>query len=493
MRYDVAVIGSGIAGLNFALRSAEKGFRVVLITKKRVANSATNFAQGGIAAVLEQTDNFKQHIKDTLEAGSYNNNRAAVEYMVTRGPAAIHRLLELGVPFATREDGELMLTREGGHRARRIAFVGDYTGREIERTLVRKARQNPLITILENTFAVDLLVRNKICYGVQILHNGRVTNIFTPITVLATGGLGQIYRHTTNPDIATGDGFAMAQRAGCILKDMEFIQFHPTALNVRLKRMFLISEAVRGEGAYLRNKDGKRFMVKLHQLAELAPRDVVARAIFKELASGRVFLDLRHKNPRIIRKRFPQIYTTLKKYKLDLTKDLVPITPAAHYSCGGVHVDFGGKTNIQNLFALGEVTHTGVHGANRLASNSLLEALVFSDTIMRHIKKIPQKFPKNANFRRLRMTQLTIAENRELTRLKKEIQKILWDDVGIIRNTADLKNARNMLERIAMILSSYKGFHVKLWEVKNMAETGLSVIEAALKRKKSLGCHYRMA
>lgn len=492
----IIVVGSGIAGLNFSLRATEQGFKVILITKKKIAESSTNYAQGGIAAVLEKTDDFQKHVKDTLKAGAYHNDKRAVEFMVRHGPSAIKRLIELGVPFATHH-GKILLTKEGGHSERRIAFVGDYTGREIERILVKKARKNPNIVILEHTFVIDILVKRGICYGVSVFLNGKIKNLFASAVVLATGGLGQIFKITTNPEISTADGYAMACRAGCAFKDMEFIQFHPTTFMSKSGKVFLLSEALRGEGAYLRNHRLKRFV------NELANRDIAARKIFKELKHGPVYLDLRHKNPAEIKTRFPQIYQTLKKYGFDIIKDLIPVMPAAHYSCGGIKTDLHGRTKIKNLFAFGEAAWTGVHGANRLASNSLLEATVFSDQVL---KSAGDSAGDGSLQNKENKTKWTVhpdrqpVDSRKLQKIEQTLKNTMWKYCGIIREERGLKKAREIIEEL-ILNSCFHGnnthdggafFNQKLWEVKNMLQTSLLVVDAAGKRKKSLGCHFRL-
>lgn len=492
--FDAIIIGSGISGLNFALRAAEQKKRVLVITKKKVAQSNTNFAQGGIAAVLSKLDNHEKHVKDTLVAGCFHNNKKAVEYMVRHGASAINRLMELGVPFATQH-GELLLTREGGHSERRIAFVSDYTGQAIEKMLVRKVRKSPYITLCEHTFAADLLVKNRACHGVRILRNPRsgeknagFENIYANITVLATGGIGQLFANTTNPTIATGDGIGMAFRAKDKFKDMEFVQFHPTALKLKGKPCFLISEAVRGEGAYLINSKGKRFMKRYHKLAELAPRDIVSRAIFKEEQNGPVFLDLRHKNPEFIKARFPQIYQKLKSYGIDMARDLIPVSPAAHYSCGGIKVDLRGQTDIENLYAFGETACTGVHGANRLASNSLLEALVFSDRIL-NIKNTIS--PQKPVFKVPCQKPLTKQETRRMSGLRRALQKTMWEFVGIIRTKKGLEKALNVFETLETQLSKIQTNNRQTIELKNMLAASKLITKSAHRRKQSLGCHCR--
>lgn len=488
--FDVIVIGSGISGLNFALREAEQGRRVLVVTKKKAAQSGTNFAQGGIAAVLSQLDNYQKHIKDTLVAGCFHNNKKAVSYMVHHGAQCVARLIDFGVPFATH-NGKLLLTREGGHSERRIAFVSDYTGQAIEKKLVKSVRKNPLITLYEHTFANELLVKNGACHGIQIFRNGKFQNICGGIIVIATGGLGQVFEKTTNPKISTGDGIAMAYRAGCKFKDLEFVQFHPTALSLKGKSVaipkFLISEAVRGEGAHLINSKSECFMKRYHRLAELAPRDIVSRAIFEEEKNGPVFLNISHKKADFIKMRFPQIYQNLKKYGLDITKSKIPISPAAHYSCGGIKVDLDGATNIKNLYAFGEAACTGVHGANRLASNSLLEALVFSDRIL---KQLPRKKSTCQNFKTAKYKPLLPRELREIAELKKELQEVMWKNVGIVRSASGLSQAVERLINLGKRAKAVSSNDPRATELLNMIITSKLIAVAALARKKSLGCHY---
>ena len=495
--YSYLIIGSGIAGLNFALNAAEKG-SVLIVTKKKTVESSTNYAQGGIAAVLDRTDNFKKHVHDTLVAGAHHSNRHAVEFMVKNGPHAIRKLVELGVPFSANGDGELFLTKEGGHSQRRIAFVGDYTGQEIEATLIKKIRHHPHIKILEHTFATDLLVKNKRCYGVQVYredhsgalrnHQGRIENLYADITVLATGGLGQVYPHTTNPAISTGDGIAMAHRVALKCQDLEFIQFHPTAFKAGRAPYFLISEAVRGEGAYLKNAAKKRFMKKYHPLAELAPRDIVARAIFQAEKKGPVYLDISHKNAEKTELRFPKIYQKLRQHGFDLTQDLIPITPAAHYACGGIKVNLKGQTAIQNLYAFGEVTYTGVHGANRLASNSLLEALVFSDQIIKHTT--PNRKTRLPHFSKPKIIKLSPSDLKKLQTLRRQLKKLMWENVGIVRQTKQLKATLQKLTQLEKSLPGQACFNLELKQLQNLITVGHLITQAASKRQKSLGGHF---
>jgi L-aspartate oxidase len=484
MKTNFVVIGSGIAGLNFALNVADKG-KVVVVTKKKLVDSNTNFAQGGIAAVLDKTDSFDEHINDTLKTGSYHNNKKAVEFMVKKAPEAIQRLVDLGVKFSSRQ-GKMELTREGGHSKRRIAYVGDHTGKEIESIFVKQIKKHPNITVFEDTFALDLIVKDEVCHGVFVLHENQIKSVFANQTIVATGGMGQIYSKTANPKIATGDGVAMAIRAGCSVKDMEFIQFHPTALDKKTSPMFLLSETVRGEGAIILNTEGQRFLKD-----ELAPRDTVSIEIYKELKKGPVYLYIGNKRRCFLKRRFPQIYEKLKKYSYDMAKDNIPVTPVAHYQCGGIKTNLHGETNLKNLFAFGEVAYTGVHGANRLASNSLLEAVVFSNQIFKKLSgDNKQSFPK-IDTPPLKMLPRDSESTKKAKSYKKKIQSLMWEYVGIVRNL-DLikKHALPELKKIENDLSRINGTNPEIAEAKNMALVSIAVSNAALKRKKSLGCHF---
>lgn len=495
MRTNFLVIGSGISGLNFALHAAKKG-KVLIVTKKKIIDSSTNYAQGGIAAVLDKTDDFKQHVKDTMETGAYHNNKKAVEFMVKNSTAAVHRLIHLGVEFA-KENGHLKLTQEGGHHHRRIAYVGDYTGKEIERVLVKRVKSHKNITILEDAFALKLLTQNKTCFGAQIIHKNKLDIVLADQTILATGGIGQLYEYTTNPPISTGDGIALGIMAGCKTRDLEFIQFHPTALETNSYPRFLISETVRGEGAKLVNSKGEYFMEKMHPLKDLAPRDIVAREIYAQMKNGPVHLDCTTKctehSKKFLQNRFPQIYKQLLKDGYKMEKDLIPVTPAAHYICGGIVTDLHGRTGVKNLFAFGEVTCTGVHGANRLASNSLLEALVFSNQIIKKLRKsagkntikiaTPKILPKNSQ------------ATKTALQLKQQIKHLMWQYAGIIRNRSLIKREaipqmQKILTKLFLLSQNKTLTNQTITETENMAKVGLQILQAAYKRQKSLGCHF---
>lgn len=500
MQTDFLVIGSGISGLNFALNAAQKG-KVIIVTKKKIIDAGTNYAQGGIAAVLDKTDNIENHVKDTLEAGAYHNNKKAVTFMVKNSSTAIHKLIELGVRFET-ENNLLKLTKEGGHHKHRIAYVGDYTGKEVETVLVKRVKENKNITVFEDTFALKLLVKNKICYGAQVIRKSKkgakesIENISAAQTILATGGIGQLFKYTTNPEISTGDGIALGIEAGCKTKDLEFIQFHPTALDKKLSPLFLMSETLRGEGAILVNAKGEKFMAKVHQLKDLAPRDIVAREIYKQLESGPVYLDITHKKDEFLRKRFPQIHQKLKDIGINMSKDLIPVTPAAHYICGGIVTDLHGKTGIKNLFAFGEVTATGVHGANRLASNSLLEALVFSNQIIKNLTKeskasTVKSITGDTFLSKTKIKKLSQKEKTAIKRLEQEIKTLMWEYAGIIRNCKKIEEEGTpKMQKIADALGKMPYINQKIAQTSNMAKVGLMILKAAAKRKKSLGCHF---
>ncbi|ACF12684.1 L-aspartate oxidase [Chloroherpeton thalassium ATCC 35110] len=505
LKTDILVIGSGIAGLYFALKAAELG-EVILITKKERSDSNTNWAQGGIAAVLDENDTFDAHIADTLNAGVGLCNQEAVEVMVKEGPAHISKLIEIGTNF-TKKSGKLDLGREGGHSYNRIVHAADLTGHEVEQTLLSKVAESPNIQLLEHHFGIELITEHHLkcktnditCYGVYALDSKsrKIKKILAKATMLATGGLGQVYQHTTNPSIATGDGIAMSYRAGAEIHNMEFIQFHPTTLFHPNADSFLISEAVRGFGGVLRLKNGEEFMHKYDERKSLAPRDIVARAIDNEIKkSGEecVFLDVTHLDSESVTQHFPNIYNTCLEYGIDITKEMIPVVPAAHYSCGGVATDLIGRTTINRLYACGEAASVGVHGANRLASNSLLEALVFSHRAFLDMKERLQYIENNISFPDWDDSGTENAEEWILvSHNRKEAQQVMNDYVGIVRSDLRLDRASRRME---FLKEETEVFYKKtkitpqVLELRNAIKVSSLVIESALKRRESRGLHY---
>ena len=481
VRTRFLVVGSGVAGLHTAWRASEHG-DVMLLTKRSLFDSATAYAQGGIAAALGAGDSPALHRQDTLAAGAALCDAAAVQVLVEEGPARVRELQTAGADFDLDPKGRLSLGREAAHSKNRIVHAhGDQTGAEVARTLVARVRETKRIRVLEKARVLDLIVRRGTCYGVRASIAGKAMEIIADATVLATGGCGQIYRYTTNPVVATGDGFAIAHRAGVTLADMEFVQFHPTALDTRENPLALISEAVRGEGAILVNSQGVRFMKGRHRLAELAPRDVVARAIFREQKKGPVFLDARKLGERFA-ERFPGIFSLCKARGIDPRSDLIPVTPAAHYMMGGVVTDLRGRASAARLYAVGELARTGVHGANRLASNSLLEGLVFAERVARDLSSVnevgkPPAIPK------WRVPPL--ADRGAAQVAADEIRAVMWEHAGIARTARGLRTALERLEDIGRRLP------VGATEEINMLQTAQLVVEAALLRKESRGGHYR--
>jgi L-aspartate oxidase len=501
---DVVVVGSGIAGLFFALKVARYG-SVALITKKSRPESSTNYAQGGIAAVFGADDSPSLHMEDTVVAGAGLCHPDAVDVLVREGPARVRELMEIGVEF-TREDGELSLGREGGHSRRRIVRADDLTGREIERALIAAAAETGNVRIFEDHAAVDLLTATdpgtlgERCCGVLALDTatGELIPLYARAVMLATGGCGEVYRHTTNPSIATGDGVAMAYRAGAKVANMEFIQFHPTALYPASERAFLISEAVRGEGAVLTRMDGTPFMDEYHPLKSLAPRDVVARAIDRELKrSGdpHVLLDCSAIDPAELRARFPNILRETAERGIDMEREPLPVVPAAHYLCGGVLTDTYARTSIPGLYAAGETACSGVHGANRLASNSLLEALVFAHRAAERLG--PQLAVTRQHTPALppRPGGRAVPEGVLLVHDRDEIRSVMWDLVGIVRSDERLELAEARLRQIALHVNGIWAEATPttdLMELRNLISTALLIVRCARLRHESRGLHYNV-
>jgi len=514
-QYDFVVIGSGIAGLSLALKAAEHG-SVAVVTKRKGADTNTAWAQGGIACVTSDEDSFELHVRDTLEAGAGLCDENVVRTIVTEGPARIQELVDLGVQFDEREVSghrEFDLGREGGHSKRRVLHVQDVTGKEIENALLGELNRCALsghVDLLENHVAVDLITAAKLgfatedrCLGVYVLDEktGEVKTIRSDRIVLATGGCGKVYLYTTNPDIATGDGVAMAWRAGATIANMEFIQFHPTCLFHLKAKSFLISETVRGEGGILRNNRGEDFMKRYDSRGSLAPRDIVARAIDAEIKrSGAqcVFLDIMHKPVEFLRERFPNIYETCMRFGIDISKQPIPVVPAAHYQCGGIKTDVNGITSLPGLYAIGEVGCTGLHGANRLASNSLLEGLVVAhrscETMTREQSPVQRQ-------QKIALPEWQSGDVQDVDELVviyhnwDEIRRLMWDYVGIVRTDKRLQRAsarlRNLQREIREFYWNFK-VSVDLLELRNLATVAALIVDSALSRKESRGLHFTL-
>ena len=509
--FDYVVVGSGIAGLTFALKAADKG-SVAIVTKKSRADSNTAWAQGGIACVTSSEDSVALHVHDTLIAGDGLCNEEVVRSIVSEGPERIAELIALGMNFDERmtpEGGrEPDLGREGGHSKRRILHSKDTTGFEIEKTLLAAVAAHPNITVMENHMAVDLITTGKLgyamqdsCVGLYVFNDstGEVETLRTDVTILATGGCGRVYLYTTNPDIATGDGVAMAWRAGATISDMEFMQFHPTCLYHPKAKSFLITEAVRGEGGILTDEKGVRFMEKYDERLELAPRDIVARAIdaeMKRTGKACVYLDISHKPAEFVRERFPTIYETCLGLGIDITSQPIPVVPAAHYQCGGVKTDMNGETTLRGLYAVGESASTGLHGANRLASNSLLEALVMAHRAEakasrnHHRQGIEVVLPEWRPGKVQNVDELVVIYHNW-----DEIRRLMWDYVGIVRTDKRLQRAATRLRNLQNeIQEFYWNFKITadLLELRNLSTVASLIVDCAISRKESRGLHYTL-
>ncbi len=514
MNFDVAIVGSGLAGLSVALHLADRR-KVVVISKRSLRDGASDWAQGGIAAVLDAADSHEQHVTDTLVAGAGLCDESATRFIISHGREAIEWLVAQGVPFTRDEQAALglHLTREGGHSQRRIIHAADATGHAVQVTLEQRVREHPNITLLEHHYAIDLITSDKLglpngadrCLGlyVQDVQNGEVLTISAPQTVLATGGAGKVYLYTTNPDTATGDGIAMAWRAGCRVSNMEFIQFHPTCLYHPYAKSFLITEAVRGEGGVLKlpasagAAAGQRFMPAHDARAELAPRDVVARAIdfeMKKRGLDYVDLDISHQPPEFLKEHFPTIYARCLELGIDITQHPIPIVPATHYTCGGIVTDLSGRTDLHGLYAVGETACTGLHGANRLASNSLLECVVLGRAAAMDIEK--QTVTQHAVLPAWDESRVTDADEEVvITQNWDELRRFMWNFVGIVRTTKRLERAQH---RIALLKEEideyYANFRITrdLLELRNLVEVASLIVGSALSRRESRGLHYSL-
>ncbi|MGM0379775.1 MAG: L-aspartate oxidase [Bacillota bacterium] len=486
-KFDIIIIGTGIAGLYTAL-TLKDTYNIMLVTKDKIYESNSQYAQGGIAAALDESD-FESHVKDTLSAGSYYNDEEAVNILVKEARENIVNLVDFGVNFDTKNDGNFLKTKEGGHSSSRILHYKDSTGKEIIRALSQKVKQKKNIHIFENTFAIDLLKSNEKVNGVVFEDKKGIFYVKSKRVVIACGGIGKLFKNSTNSLIATGDGIAMALNAGANVLDMEFIQFHPTALNIDESRTFLISEALRGEGAVLRNKDGNRFMEKYHELKELAPRDIVSQSIYKEMKktdeSG-VYLDITHKDEDYVKNRFPGIYSHCLEHGIDITKEYIPVKPVQHYLMGGIDVDLSGQTSLKNLHACGEVARTGVHGANRLASNSLLEAIVLGNRISKDINSEVLSFKTLNN---VVYDKKDIESKNDYLDYVEKIRNIMSHSAFIVRRKKDAKNALTEINKLIINLEDIDDNSIDYFQTMNMLIVSKKILIDILDRPESLGSH----
>jgi L-aspartate oxidase len=492
IKTDFLIIGSGVAGLRCALEASKYG-KVLIVTKDRVSENNTGRAQGGVAVVLNEADSKIRHINDTLRTGRGLCERKAVEVLVEEGQVRVKELIEWGANFDREEDGKLSFSKEGGHSVKRIIHArGDATGEEVERVLVEKAEEKSNIHLMEHTFVIDLLTREGVCFGALIQDRGGRRVVFAKRTILASGGAGLVYRESTNSTVATGDGVAMAYRAGVKVVDMEFMQFHPTTLYLAGASRALISEAARGEGAVLRNKFGERFMPKYHSAAELAPRDVVSRCIFKEMRdteSPNVLLDMRHLSEGFLKNRFPYITKICSAFGIKIHKDLIPVIPTAHYMIGGVKTDLYGRTNVERLYACGEVACVGVHGANRLPSNSLLEGLVFGYRVGYYsaygVENERIETPEFSNsFREIR-------ETLDVEDVRRSLRSLMWRVGGVERSGEKLEEALHELNFWSTYIMNREFPSQEGLELQNMLLVAYLITQSALKREESRGVHFR--
>jgi L-aspartate oxidase len=508
--HDVLIIGSGVAGLSLALRLS-RNISIAVISKRELREGSSLYAQGGISAVLDPTDSVESHVQDTLKAGAGLCEKSTVRMVVERGPECIRWLLDQGVRFTQEETaagkGGYHLTREGGHSHRRVIHAADATGREVETTLESRVRALPNVDIFEHHIAVDLIttrklgLRGNLCLGAYILNlnTGEVDTFLSPFVALATGGASKVYLYSSNPDVSTGDGIAMAWRAGCRVANMEFMQFNPTCLFHPKAKSFLITEALRGEGARLLLPDGERFMPRFDERAELAPRDIVARAIdreMKRLGAECLYLDISHRPADFITSHFPTIHARCLEFGIDITRESIPVVPAAHYTCGGVLVDEQARTDIPGLYAVGETAYTGLHGANRMASNSLLECLVYSELAARDIEQLAQAVsapPEVPPWDESRVTEpdeeVVVSHNWE------ELRRFMWDYVGIVRTNKRLQRAKRRVDLLRQeIIEFYSHFRVSndLLELRNLVDVADLIIQSAQRRRESRGLHYTL-